>query len=194
MPNPKYPASAAPLIDIVPNQATPTSAATSSFVVFNEDALTAQDYPIAPHNIINDDDNYGSNVHVQAAPTGASAIDLYCVVNGASPFTSAPIIRVYGEIPLINTPQIDSPHHVGSGTYENPVTAWTPSQNQWLPLADDSGNYAITMPTTSAMENSAGYICEGKTVYTRGCKRIMVTVQTAGVDADAALIAGCFVY
>jgi hypothetical protein len=192
---PKYPKSAAPLIDIAPNQATPISAATSSFVVFNEDALTAADYPKSPNSTISDDDAQAALVHVQAVPTGASALDLY-VISDTTPFSTSPVIRVFGEIPLINTPQIDSPHYVDASVYENPTTAYSSPQNQWLPLSDEDGNYAITMPVTTAMETPviANAICEAKTIHTRGCKRVIVLVETPGVGPSTSLIAGCFVY
>lgn len=197
MPNPKYPASAAPLIDIVPNQASPTSAATSSFVVFNENALVVADKPLAPNYVIKGSDSNAALVHIQASPTGASAVDLYLVYRGVTPPGSTAYIRVFGEIPLIDTPQIDSPHNVNTG-YTNPVLLTVP-QNRWIPLADEAGNYSVPLDNSLAMEvwsdaAQTGGICGATTVLTRGCKRIMVLVEVATVDPTGVLVAGCFVY
>jgi len=202
MPSPKYPTSAAPLVDIVPNQAAPTSSATSTFVVFNEDALTASDYPLAPALTIKGDDAQTTAVHVQAAPTGAAAVDLYLKYRGVTAPGSTAYVRVYGEIPLIGLPQIDSPHRVNAG-YLDPTTNY-PAQNQWIPLADEAGNYSIPLDNSVAMEvwdtdsvaasSQTGGICGSTTVFTRGTKRIMVLVEAATTDPDGVLVAGCFVY
>lgn len=202
MATPTYPNSAPPLVDIVPNQAVPTSAATSSFVVFNTDALTVSDTPLAPQRIIKGDDSVGSNIHIQPVPTGASAVDFYIVFQGVTSPGSTAYVRVYGEIPLIHTPQIDSPHKTDS-SYNNPVANYPP-QNQWIPLSDESGNYSISLDNTPQMElwdtfessasTQSGGICGATTVFTRGCKRIMVAVEVATIDPDACLVAGCFAY
>lgn len=218
MASPTY-AKSVPLTNINPNTASPVSAATTPTVTFNKNTLAAADNAASPHSTILGTDSAAGNVRIQICPTGASAVDLSHWFTDAIPSTH-PIIRVFGEVPVpviggstgtgasspgsTTTPATDHPSFY-LANIRNPKTL-TGAPNDWIPLSNSDGDYLMTIGSASDPEpwaDEAGGASGGTdqssrststTVFTRGCDRIMVLIETPAVGPGTGCIAGNFVY
>lgn len=218
MANPNY-AKSVPLTNIHPSSATPVSAATSPTVTFNTDTLTAATNAASPHLTTLGTDIASANVRIQICPTGASAVDLSHWFTDALPSTH-PIVRVFGEIPI---PVIGGSSGTGASVPGSPTVVATdhpslylanvtnpktlsPSANDWIPLSNADGDYLMTIGSASDPEpwadeqggasGGAGQSSHSTatTVFTRGCDRIMVLIETGTIGPGTGCIAGNFVY
>jgi len=197
------------LTHINPKEASPISAAISACCLLNKNSKTAADHPKSPWAYLSEtNESTAANVLLTSVPTGATALDLFHEFNGALPVV-LPKVRVFGEVPYTKHPGhplIAAPssvlHGANIGTTANML-------NDWIPLPDTAGNYAITIgsatetepmhndaPDTASTGAAAGGIARSTTatLYLRGCVRVIVLIDTAATTIPTGQIAGNFCY
>jgi len=141
--------------------------------------------------------NHG-NVVILSVPDGANYLDLFNEWVGSNP-TVSPVVRVFGEVPH----RVENP---GSGSLAGQTFNWPYDYNSaffnpstakegtdWKPLNNiASGSHDITLSSTIVLDNGTSKRGASTTVNLRGCKRVMVLIDTACVTPTHSLVGGHF--
>jgi hypothetical protein len=202
---------APPFFDRLPASSMILGAAHSLTVTFNTASKTATANPANPYKILDGTDTNADKVNIVAVPSNATYLDLYHFFSkataGAGTLTTLPIVRVFGEIPIVKGN--DYVAHPISVINNSSVNLVSNGYADWIPLttaAGGAGSTSITVGDSTDAEPMT-YITGPATggtnaisrsapasILVKGVRRIIVTIKTAavGTAVETGVIGGNF--
>lgn len=155
--------------------------------VLNTDASTANADPTNIVTILSGD----AAAIEMPVPLGATYLKACLAYVGSAP--SAPVIRVFGRLPILKGYQTDLLPESVHASYGSFTLGKANGEGLWVPRGNDAlGVYAITLSTTLAMTLSTGLYCEPAVIHVGGCDKVVVPIVSAATGATRALIFGWF--
>lgn len=179
--------------DISVQQAEPIRSILCGLRTLHKLASTATAAPTNPYGVLDGTDAQANQCVVTAVPNGANNLVLfhdYRADNSA--LTTAPIIRIYGEVPAHSGSRLDGYHPSRLSKGPSPVTPVAgldiPTCD-WIPLAElSSGSLLVTVGSLTAQQvftisGNDWYRSAPAYVALLGVSRVLVTISTASVSA-----------